>query len=227
MGAKGDGLGAAELAAQHRSLDPAAWDEVPPTPHAIATRVHAVVTPTHPLAARPHAIAAPLFAIRLGHIPSISMRRRPQVVAGVGGLDEPLEAIRRRIWVPLCAPTTLLEELGAQRVKGLLLYGEPGCGKSLLGARLAAGLSRRPPTLVSGPEIMDKYVGNSEAQLRTLFPNPPLVPARPGDAQDVMIAAENSEVSAPASAPQRMDPSAAPVAPPHGPCSARGPLLSA
>ena len=42
-------------------------------------------------------------------------------------------------------------------------------------SRLAAGLSRRPPTLVCGPEIMDKYVGNSEAQLRTLFTNPPKV----------------------------------------------------
>ena len=71
--------------------------------------------------------------------------------------------------VPLCAPNQLLEELGAQRVKGLLLYGPPGCGKSLLASRLAAGLSQRPPTLVSGPEIMDKYVGNSEAQLRNLF----------------------------------------------------------
>lgn len=87
------------------------------------------------------------------------------VVDGVGGLDAPLESIRRRVWVPLCAPPTLLEELGAERVKGLLLYGPPGCGKSLLAARLASGLSRRPPTLVSGPEIMDKYVGNSEAQV--------------------------------------------------------------
>ena len=45
------------------------------------------------------------------------------VVDGVGGLDEPLEQIRRRIYVPLCAPMTLLDELGAERVKGLLLYG--------------------------------------------------------------------------------------------------------
>ena len=125
---------------------------------------------------------------------SMDPTRWAEVVEGVGGLDEPLEQIRRRIWVPLCAPLSLLDELGAERVKGLLLYGPPGCGKSLLGSRLAKGLSRRPPTIVSGPEIMDKYVGNSEAQLRTLFTNPPPVPARPGDAEDAMIAAEAAEL---------------------------------
>lgn len=135
---KDDGMGpmgAAQLAAQHRTLDPAAWVEV---------------------------------------------------TDGVGGMDAALEVIRRRIWVPLCAPTKLLEELGAQRVKGLLLHGPPGCGKSLLAAKLAEGLSRRPPTLVSGPEIMDKFVGSSEAALRQLFTTPPAVTPRPGDAPDVM-----------------------------------------
>ena len=117
-----------------------------------------------------------------------------EVTDGVGGLHEPLESIRRRIWVPLCAPLSLLNELGAERVKGLLLYGPPGCGKSLLASRLAAGLSRRPPTLVSGPEVMDKYVGNSEAQLRTLFTMVPKVPQRPGDAADVMMVAEATEL---------------------------------
>mmetsp|Transcript_27565 Transcript_27565/g.75015 ORF Transcript_27565/g.75015 Transcript_27565/m.75015 type:complete len:485 (+) Transcript_27565:795-2249(+) len=116
------------------------------------------------------------------------------VIEGVGGLDEPLEQIRRRVYVPMCAPTTLLEELGAERVKGLLLYGPPGCGKSLLASRLAAGLSRRPPTIVSGPEIMDKYVGSSEAQLRNLFTDPPRVKHRVGDAEDDMMFAEANEL---------------------------------
>ena len=76
----------------------------------------------------------------------------------------------------------------------MLLYGPPGCGKSYLAARLATGLSRRPPTIISGPEIMDKYVGSSEAQLRQIFTSPPQVPPRPGDAADVMMVAEANEL---------------------------------
>ena len=142
------------------------------------------------------------------------------VTDGVGGLDDALEQIRRRVWVPLCAPQALLNELGAQRLKGLLLYGPPGCGKSLLAARLAAGLSRRPPTLVSGPEIMDKYVGGSEQQLRNLFVTIPPVPARPGDAEDTMIVAEANELHVigapppPPPPPPRAQPRPAPTHPP-------------
>ena len=48
---------------------------------------------------------------------------------GIGGLDEVLSQIKRRIWVPLAAPPSLLKELGINPVRGLLLYGLPGCGK--------------------------------------------------------------------------------------------------
>ena len=48
-------------------------------------------------------------------------------------------------------------------VRGLLLYGKPGCGKTLLARTLGGILSpMRPITVVSGPEIMDKFVGSSE-----------------------------------------------------------------
>ena len=116
------------------------------------------------------------------------------VVDDVGGLDEVLESIRRRIWVPLCAPRSLLDELGGEPVKGLLLHGPPGCGKSYLAARLAYGLSRRPPTIVSGPEVMDKWIGSSEAALRALFVQAPPVPAKPSGSGEVEIAAENNEL---------------------------------
>ena len=158
-------------------------------------------------------------AIAAAQYRSLAPENWYQVTRGVGGLDAALEQIRRRIWTPLCAPrqvldelgaervkgllltltltltlTQVLDELGAERVKGLLLYGPPGCGKSYVAARLAEGLSRRAPTVVSGPEIMDKYIGNSEAQLRTLFTSPPPVEARPGDADDVHAVAEANEL---------------------------------
>ena len=87
------------------------------------------------------------------HYRSLDPTAWSRVVDDVGGLEEVLESIRRRIWVPLCAPRSLLQELGGEPVKGLLLHGPPGCGKSYLASRLSTGLSKRPPTIVSGPEV--------------------------------------------------------------------------
>ncbi len=93
---------------------------------------------------------------------------------GIGGLDDILSQIKRRIWVPLAAPPTLLKELGIDPVNGLLLYGSPGCGKTLLAKSIGKIISPvRPVTVVSGPEIMDRFVGSSEKNLRTIFDNPP------------------------------------------------------
>mmetsp|Transcript_291 Transcript_291/g.471 ORF Transcript_291/g.471 Transcript_291/m.471 type:complete len:677 (+) Transcript_291:91-2121(+) len=93
---------------------------------------------------------------------------------GIGGLDEVLSEVKRRIWVPLAAPPELLYELGINPVRGLLLYGKPGCGKTLLARTIGKILSpARPITVVSGPEIMDKFVGSSEKNLRAVFDNPP------------------------------------------------------
>jgi len=125
---------------------------------------------------------------------SLEPGRWAEVTADVGGMRDALEEVRRRVWTPLCAPSALLDELGAERLKGVLLYGPPGCGKSYLAKRLAESLSRRPATVVSGPEVIDKYVGSSEAQLRDIFASPPQVPPRPGDAEDVAQIAENNEL---------------------------------
>jgi len=93
---------------------------------------------------------------------------------GVGGLNDVLVQIKRRIWTPLAAPPQLLNELGIHPARGLLLYGKPGCGKSLLAGTLGSMLSPfRPITVVSGPEILDKFVGSSEKNLRDIFDNPP------------------------------------------------------
>lgn len=93
---------------------------------------------------------------------------------GIGGLDDVLSQVKRRVWTPLAAPPQLLNELGIQPVRGLLLYGRPGCGKTLMAKTIGKLLSpARPVTVVPGPAIMDKFVGSSEKNLREVFDNPP------------------------------------------------------
>ncbi|CAN0575022.1 unnamed protein product, partial [Ectocarpus sp. 12 AP-2014] len=83
---------------------------------------------------------------------------------------------KNQVCVPLAAPADLLEDLGISPVRGLLLHGPPGCGKTLLARRLSAALTPRPPAVVSGPEILERFVGSSEANIRALFDYPPDVP---------------------------------------------------
>mmetsp|Transcript_30827 Transcript_30827/g.47008 ORF Transcript_30827/g.47008 Transcript_30827/m.47008 type:complete len:410 (-) Transcript_30827:38-1267(-) len=93
---------------------------------------------------------------------------------GIGGLDDVLSQVKRRVWIPLAAPPLLLNELGISPVRGLLLYGRPGCGKTLIARTIGRILSpSRPVTVVSGPELMDKFVGSSEQNVRRIFDNPP------------------------------------------------------
>ena len=51
----------------------------------------------------------------------------------------------------------------------MLLYGPPGCGKTLLAREIAAAMGAREPKIVNGPEMMSKYVGDSEQFIRGLF----------------------------------------------------------
>jgi vesicle-fusing ATPase len=60
-------------------------------------------------------------------------------------------------------------QLGLQPVKGLLLYGPPGCGKTALAREISKCLDARPPKIVSAPELLDRWVGGSEKLVRSLF----------------------------------------------------------
>ena len=62
-----------------------------------------------------------------------------------------------------------LEELGLSPVRGLLLYGPPGCGKTALARQISINLKARPPKIVSAPELLDRWVGGSERLIRDLF----------------------------------------------------------
>ncbi|KAF6033684.1 hypothetical protein EB796_008011 [Bugula neritina] len=56
-----------------------------------------------------------------------------------------------------------------KHVKGMLLFGPPGTGKTLIARQIGKMLNAREPKIVNGPQILDKYVGESEANIRKLF----------------------------------------------------------
>ncbi|EFX83007.1 hypothetical protein DAPPUDRAFT_240520 [Daphnia pulex] len=88
---------------------------------------------------------------------------------GVGGLDTEFSAIFRRAFASRVSPPEIVEQLGCKHVKGILLYGPPGTGKTLIARQIGNMLNARAPKIVNGPQILDKYVGESEANVRRLF----------------------------------------------------------
>lgn len=88
---------------------------------------------------------------------------------GIGGLDKEFNAIFRRAFASRVFPAELVEQLGVKHVKGILLFGPPGTGKTLMARQIGKMLNAREPKIVNGPEILDKYVGQSEANIRLLF----------------------------------------------------------
>ena len=85
----------------------------------------------------------------------------------IGGLRKQLARIREMIELPLRYPE-LFEKLGIEPPKGVLLYGPPGSGKTLVAKALANEVSAYF-THIGGPEIMGKYYGESEERLRKIF----------------------------------------------------------
>ncbi|KAG8903113.1 transport between ER and Golgi ATPase protein [Tulasnella sp. 403] len=88
---------------------------------------------------------------------------------GIGGLDSEFGAIFRRAFASRVFPPGLVEKLGIQHVKGILLHGPPGTGKTLMARQIGKMLNAREPKIVNGPEILNKYVGASEENIRKLF----------------------------------------------------------
>ncbi len=85
----------------------------------------------------------------------------------VGGLEEKVKAMRDIVELPLKHPE-LFTRLGVEPHSGILLYGPPGCGKTLL-AKVLASESEANMFSINGPEIMNKYYGETEAKLRDIF----------------------------------------------------------
>jgi len=99
----------------------------------------------------------------------------------LGGLNEEIDSIVRRVLdgramvqnsVPVYERANemkMMLDLGLHPIKGLLLYGPPGCGKTALAREISRLLTERPPKIVSAPELLDRWVGGSEKLVRDLF----------------------------------------------------------
>ncbi|MDA4136265.1 MAG: CDC48 family AAA ATPase [Thaumarchaeota archaeon] len=97
-----------------------------------------------------------------------ALRGVPQVTyEDIGGLRDEIQKVREMIELPLRHPE-IFEKLGVEAPKGVLLYGPPGTGKTLL-AKAVATESNAHFIPISGPEIMSKFYGESEARLREIF----------------------------------------------------------
>lgn len=99
----------------------------------------------------------------------------------LGGLSTEIEAIIRRVLDGRTLAQDsdsknaqhddmkMMLELGLHPVRGLLLYGPPGCGKTALAREISRLLTERPPKIVAAPELLDRWVGGSEKLVRDLF----------------------------------------------------------
>jgi len=85
----------------------------------------------------------------------------------IGGLGHAIQKIREMVELPLKHPE-VFKRLGIEPPKGVLLYGPPGCGKTLL-AKAVANETNANFKLINGPEIMSKFYGQSEERLREIF----------------------------------------------------------
>ena len=88
---------------------------------------------------------------------------------GIGGLDKEFSDIFRRAFASRIFPPGLAEKIGIQHVRGILLFGPPGTGKTLIARQIGKMLNARDPKVINGPEVLNKYVGQSEENIRKLF----------------------------------------------------------
>ncbi len=109
----------------------------------------------------------PRTRLTIGGAPVVEKSTRSVSYEDIGGLKPQLARIREMIELPLRHPEAF-ERLGIDAPKGVLLYGPPGCGKTLI-ARAIAHETEANFYSVSGPEVVHKFYGESEAKLRSIF----------------------------------------------------------
>lgn len=106
---------------------------------------------------------------------------------GIGGLDVEFQDIFRRAFASRVFPTHVIRKAGINHVKGLLLWGPPGTGKTLIARQIGKMLNGREPKVVNGPEVLSKFVGETEKNVRDLFADAENDQKTRGDQSDLHI----------------------------------------
>ncbi|MBG6226031.1 proteasome-associated ATPase [Arthrobacter sp. CAN_A2] len=114
-------------------------------------------------------------------VENLVLEEVPDIAYGdIGGLGPQIEQIRDAVELPFLHPD-LYREHGLKPPKGILLYGPPGCGKTLIAKAVANSLAARAAERagveqirsyflnIKGPELLDKYVGETERHIRLIF----------------------------------------------------------
>jgi transitional endoplasmic reticulum ATPase len=116
----------------------------------------------------PKSIARIERSTRLSIMAETTSDRKPRVTyEEIGGMKEQIKRLREIVELPMRHPE-VFAKLGIEPHSGILMYGSPGCGKTLI-AKALASESEANFFIINGPEIMNKYYGETEARLRDIF----------------------------------------------------------
>ncbi|KAL2472825.1 Vesicle-fusing ATPase [Forsythia ovata] len=106
---------------------------------------------------------------------------------GIGGLSAEFADIFRRAFASRVFPPHVTSKLGIKHVKGMLLFGPPGTGKTLMARQIGKMLNGKDPKIVNGPEVLSKFVGETEKNVRDLFADAEQDQRAKGDESDLHV----------------------------------------